>query len=143
MAESTSPQSVSPSMDILAILTADYQNFPRNQTYEIYAENVYFKDPVTEFQGRERYRQMIQLIERLFGDPQLDLHQISRSGSQIRSDWTLYWTTPLPWKPRIQISGWSELEVNAAGQITAHQDYWRCSRWQVLQQHFWGRAAKP
>ncbi len=86
---------------------------------------------------------MIQMIERLFSDPQLDLHQISRSGSQIRSDWTLHWTTPLPWKPRIQISGWSELEVNAAGQITAHRDYWHCSRWQVLQQHFWSRVAKP
>ncbi len=129
--------------DILDILTADYRNFPQHQTYELYAPDVYFKDPVTEFRGRERYRQMIGLIEQLFGNPQLDLHQIQRDGNQIRSDWTLHWTTPLPWKPRIQISGWSELELNAAGLIMAHRDYWHCSRWQVLEQHFWGRAAKP
>jgi Uncharacterized conserved protein (DUF2358) len=130
-------------LDILDILAADYRNFPRNQTYSLYAPDVYFKDPMNEFRGRERYQQMIGLIERLFGDPQLDLHQIRREGNQIRSDWTLHWTTPLPWKPRIQISGWSELETNAAGLISSHQDYWHCSRWEVLQQHFWRRAAKP
>ena len=130
-------------MDILDILTADYRNFPRNQTYEIYAPEVYFKDPMTEFRGRVRYQQMIQWIERLFEDPQLNLHQLRRDGNQIRSDWTLSWTTPLPWKPRIQISGWSELQLNSDGLIMAHRDYWHCSRWQVLQQHFWGKGAKP
>jgi len=130
-------------MDILDILTADYRNFPRNQTYEIYAPEVYFKDPMTEFRGRGRYQQMIHWIERLFEDPRLDLHQLRRDGNQIRSDWTLSWTTPLPWKPRIQISGWSELQLNSDGLIMAHRDYWHCSRWQVLQQHFWGKGAKP
>lgn len=129
-------------MDILDILTADYRSFPRNQTYQIYALDVYFKDPMTEFRGRERYQQMIQFIERQFGDPRLDLHQLSRDGNQIRSDWTLNWTTPLPWKPRIQISGWSELQLNAEQLIIAHRDYWHCSRWNVVQQHFWGKEAK-
>jgi len=130
-------------MDILDILTADYRNFPRNQTYAIYAPEVYFKDPMTEFRGRARYQQMIHWIEQLFEDPQLDLHQLRRDGDQIRSDWTLSWTTPLPWKPRIQISGWSELQLNSDGLIMVHRDYWHCSRWQVLQQHFWGREARP
>lgn len=130
-------------MDILEILTADYRNFPQNQTYRIYAADVYFKDPLNEFRGRDRYEKMIQFISQWFQHPQLDLHQIQRHDNQIRTDWTLSWTTPLPWKPRIRIPGWSELELNADELIISHVDYWHCSRWDVLKQHVWSQAVKP
>jgi hypothetical protein len=130
-------------MDILETLIADYKNFPRNQTYHIYAQDVYFKDPLNEFRGLARYQQMIQFINTWFLQPQLDLHQIQQQGEQIRTDWTLSWTTPLPWKPRILISGWSELQLNAEGLIRAHVDYWHCSRLDVLKQHFSSRATAP
>jgi Uncharacterized conserved protein (DUF2358) len=123
-------------MDILEVLKADYQRFPHDQTYSIYAEDVYFKDPMSEFWGRDRYQRTIQFIATWFKQPHLELHQIDRQGNQIRSDWTLSWTTPLPWQPRITIAGWSELEVNAQELIISHIDYWHCSRFNVLQQHF-------
>ncbi|MBE9033207.1 hypothetical protein IQ266_26070 [filamentous cyanobacterium LEGE 11480] len=41
----------------------------------------------------------------------------------------------LPWPPRIRISGWSELQLDAAGLICAHIDYWHCSKLDVLKQH--------
>lgn len=130
-------------MDILEILATDYRNFPHHQTYRIYADDVYFKDPLNEFRGRDRYKKMIQFIGQWFQDPHLDLHQIQRDGNHIRTDWTLSWTTPLPWQPRIQIPGWSELQLNADELIISHVDYWHCSRWNVLQQHVWPQAAKP
>jgi len=34
-------------MAILDTIRLDYQNFPENQHYELYANNVYFKDPLT------------------------------------------------------------------------------------------------
>ena len=123
-------------MDILKILQDDYRKFPNDQTYSLYADDVYFKDPMTEFRGCDRYRQMIGLIKTWFLNPQLDLHNIQKTGSNIRTDWTLSWTTPLPWKPNIQITGWSELTLNQAGLIAAHIDYWHCSRLDVLRQHF-------
>jgi len=123
-------------MDILEILQADYQRFPKAQTYSIYAEDVYFKDPMSEFRGRDRYQRTIQFIDTWFTNPKLDLHKIQRNGNQIRSDWTLNWTTPLPWEPRIAIAGWSELEVNQQDLIISHIDYWHCSRFDVLRQHF-------
>jgi Uncharacterized conserved protein (DUF2358) len=123
-------------MDILEVLKADYQRFPHDQTYSIYAEDVYFKDPMSEFRGRDRYQRTIQFIATWFKQPHLELHQLDRQGNQIRSDWTLSWTTPLPWQPRIAIEGWSELEVNAQELIVSHIDYWHCSRFNVLQQHF-------
>lgn len=123
-------------MDILEILQADYRKFPKNQTYWIYAADVYFKDPVSEFRGCDRYQQNIRFIETWFRDPQLDLHKIQRDADRIRTDWTLSWTTPLPWQPRITIDGWSELLVNDEEKIISHIDYWHCSRWDVLKQHF-------
>lgn len=122
-------------MDIIEILRQDYQKFPQDQTYSIYAENVYFQDPMNQFRGVKRYQQMISFIQTWFIHPQLDLHEISRRGDLIETRWTLSWNTPLPWKPRISISGWSELKLNSDGLIVSHIDYWHCSRLDVLKQH--------
>lgn len=122
-------------MDILEILKQDYQNFPKDQTYSLYAENVFFKDPMTQFNGVERYQKMIGFIKTWFKNPQLDLHAIERSGNTITTQWTLHWTTPLPWNPRISIPGWSELKLNSEGLICSHVDYWNCSRLDVIRQH--------
>jgi Uncharacterized conserved protein (DUF2358) len=122
-------------MDIIQILKQDYQRFPLDQTYSIYAEDVFFKDPMNEFRGIERYKQMIGFIRTWFVDPKLDLRDIRRDGDTIESRWTLSWTTPLPWKPRISIPGWSELRLNGDGLIVSHIDYWNCSRFDVLKQH--------
>ena len=122
-------------MDIIEILKQDYQRFPVDQTYSIYAENVYFQDPLNKFRGVERYRQMIGFIKQWFINPQLDLHEINQTGDTITTRWTLSWTTPLPWKPRIAIPGWSELHLNSEKLIDSHIDYWDCSRFDVITQH--------
>lgn len=125
-------------MDILDTIKADYRRFPKEQTYSIYAEDVYFKDPLNEFRGIDRYQSMLGFIDTWFRQPQLDLHDIQQQGNTIRTDWTLRWTTPLPWQPRISIPGWSELTLNAAGLICSHIDYWKCSKWDVVKQHIPG-----
>lgn len=122
-------------MDIIEILRQDYQKFPLDQTYSIYAEDVYFQDPMNQFRGIKRYQQMIGFIRTWFIHPQLDLHEISRQEDVIETRWTLSWNTPLPWKPRISISGWSELKLNSDDLIVSHIDYWNCSRLDVLKQH--------
>ncbi|WP_298916188.1 DUF2358 domain-containing protein [uncultured Nostoc sp.] len=127
-------------MDIVEILKEDYQRFPVNQTYSIYTPDVYFQDPLNKFRGVKRYKQMINFIETLFLNPKMDLHSIQRLGDTIKTEWTLSWNTPLPWKPRISIPGWSELGLNSDGLIISHIDYWNCSRLDVVKQHFF--AAK-
>ncbi|MEH2144237.1 DUF2358 domain-containing protein [Nostoc sp.] len=127
-------------MDIIEILKEDYQRFPVNQTYSIYTPDVYFQDPLNKFRGVKRYKQMINFIETLFLNPKMDLHSIQRLGDTIKTEWTLSWNTPLPWKPRISIPGWSELGLNSDGLIISHVDYWNCSRLDVVKQHFF--AAK-
>ncbi len=123
-------------MDIIEILKEDYQRFPVNQTYSIYAPDVYFQDPLNKFRGVKRYKQMINFIQTWFIDPKMDLHNIQRLGDAIKTEWTLSWNTPIPWKPRISIPGWSELGINSDGLIVSHIDYWNCSRLDVVKQHF-------
>ncbi len=123
-------------MNIEAILQADYQRFPVEQTYSIYAADVYFQDPLNQFRGLERYQKMIAFISTWFQDIKLELHHLHREGNIIKTEWTLNWTSPLPWQPRIAIPGYSELKLNDAELIISHIDYWHCSRLNVLQQHF-------
>jgi hypothetical protein len=123
-------------MDIIETLRQDYDRFPQDQTYSLYAEDVYFKDPMNQFRGLGRYKLMIKFIDTFFLNCRMDLHTIDRVGNVIKMDWTLSWNTPLPWKPRIHIDGWSELTLDAQEAIVSHVDYWKCSRLNVLKQHF-------
>ncbi|MCU0547703.1 MAG: DUF2358 domain-containing protein [Leptolyngbya sp. Prado105] len=123
-------------MSLVEILRKDYARFPTNQTYSIYAEDVWFKDPMNEFRGVDRYRKMIQFIETWFLNVQMDLISIEQVESEIKTRWVLSWNAPLFWKPRMAIPGWSELKVNSDGLISAHVDYWECSRLDVLKQVF-------
>jgi hypothetical protein len=121
---------------IVAILTEDYRRFPKDQTYAIYAENVYFEDPINRFHGVARYQHMIGWMAQWFDTPRIELDTIERQGNLIKTCWTLRWKAPLPWKPPIAISGWSELQLNAENLVVSHIDYWNCSRFDVVKQHF-------
>jgi hypothetical protein len=123
-------------MAIIDILKQDYKRFPDNQTYNIYAEDVYFKDPLNEFNGVKQYQNMIGFIRQWFIDVEMDVHEISQSENMIKTRWTLNWTAPVPWKPQMSIPGWSELKLNSAGLICSHIDYWNCSRLDVVKQLF-------
>lgn len=123
-------------MDILTAIATDYQTFPQQQSYHLYDPDVYFKDPLTEFRGIDRYQKMIQFMAQWFKNIELQLHHIDQQGNVIHTRWTLQWTTPLIWKPRIRITGRSELTLNTDNLIESHIDYWDCSPWNVVQQHF-------
>jgi hypothetical protein len=128
-------------MDIIEILRTDYAQFPNNQTYSIYAEDVLFQDPVFRFRGRDRYQKMIQLIQTWFIQPYLDLQSLQQVGTEIHAQWILSWQAPLPWRPHLHIPGYTTLQLNPEGQIIAHIDTWHYSKWQVFQQLF--RKTQP
>ncbi len=115
----------------------DYANFPKHQSYELYAESVYFQDPLNRFTGVERYRQMIHFIDRWFRSPQLELHGLTPTSPQtFETRWTLRWVAPLPWQPALAINGWTEYQLNDAGQIITHIDHWDTPPLSVLGQLF-------
>jgi Uncharacterized conserved protein (DUF2358) len=122
--------------NIIEALKADYKTFPFNQTFSLYAADVFFQDPWVSFRGVGLYRKMIQFIAWGFKDVEMDLHDIQQTDNQIKSLWTLRWIAPAPWKPKMVISGRSELTLNAEGLIQSHIDFWDCSRLDVLKQLF-------
>ena len=122
--------------DLVEILKEDYQRFPDNQTFEIYAEDVYFKDPLNEFRGVKKYQAMIKFLGSFFNNIEMEVHNVTTKGTTIKTEWTLNMTSPLPWKPRISIPGWSDLEVNQDNLIVSHVDRWHISPWNVLRQNF-------
>jgi hypothetical protein len=121
--------------DILEILKNDYARFPADQTYDIYAENVYFQDPMNKFRGIQRYREMIGFMATWFEEIKMDVHSIDRQGDRIETRWTLHWTTPLPWRPRIAIPGKSELTLDSSDRVLSHIDTWEISKLDVIRQH--------
>jgi hypothetical protein len=123
-------------MNLLETIAEDYQNFPQNQTYSIYAENVYFQDPLNKFRGVKRYQQMIGFIGTFFKDIDLTLYDISQQENIIKTEWTLAMTSPLPWKPRLIIPGYSQLIINDRQLIISHIDYWHISPIKVFLQIF-------
>ncbi len=126
-------------MDVVEQLKQDYARFPENQTYGLYAEDVHFKDPLNDFEGVGRYRKMIGFMSWFFGDVQMELHNINQPDPRsITMQWTLNLTAPVPWSPRLSISGRTELGLNSAGLIDFHVDYWERSRLDVLKQVFSG-----
>lgn len=113
----------------------DYATFPQAQSYDLYAEDVLFQDPLNHFRGVDRYQAMIRFIERWFQAPSLTLHALEQqSATSFQTRWTLSWIAPFPWQPAMEITGWTEYRLNEAGKISAHIDYWHCSRWAVLKQ---------
>jgi hypothetical protein len=123
-------------MDIITILRQDYAKFPIDQSYQIYAEDVYFQDPLTRFRGLDRYKQTIEFIQKWFKNPHLELYAIDRVDRSISTRWSLSWNTPLPWHPRIEITGTTELLLNEQDLIISHIDDWDCAPLDVLKQHF-------
>jgi hypothetical protein len=126
-------------MDILEQIRLDYQHFPHHQSYHLYADDVYFQDPLNRFRGVDRYQRMIGFIGHWFRDIDLQLHNIQYTDpSQIHTRWTLNWVAPLPWQPAMSIPGHSELGLGEDGKIISHIDYWDYSRLAVLKQVFTG-----
>lgn len=122
-------------MDLIEIIKADYQRFPEDQTYSIYAQDVHFQDPVYNFQGLKKYQNMITFLKKWFQNLKLELHEINQDGEQINTRWTMSWNSPLPWKPFISVSGRSELKLKD-NLIVGHYDYWDKSFWHMIKQHF-------
>ena len=123
-------------MTILEQLQQDYVRFPDDQSFDLYAEDVYFKDPLNQFRGVTKYREMIGFIQKWFINTRMDVHGIEQQGHEINTRWTLHWQAPLPWKPKMAITGRSELKLNEAGLVCSHIDYWDCSRLSVFKQLF-------
>lgn len=118
--------------------------FETDISYDIYTQDISFKDPVNQFKGKFNYRLIFWTLRfhgRLFfSDLHFDLHDVRVEDElTIRADWTVRGTLRLPWRPKIFFNGYSIYSLNEQGQIYDHRDTWDRSPIEVLGQ-FWRRT---
>ncbi len=118
--------------------------FERDISYEIYTNDIYFRDPVNKFKGKFNYRLIFWTLRfhaRLFfTEIAFDLHDVSDSGNDtILATWTVRGVLRVPWQARLLFNGYSTYKLNPDGLIYEHIDTWDRKPGEILQQ-FWQRG---
>lgn len=118
--------------------------FAKDISYDIYSQDIFFKDPVNTFRGKFNYRIIYWTLRfhgRLFfTELFFDLHDVQQASEySIRAEWTVRGTLRLPWKPRLLFNGDSIYHLNDDGLINEHIDTWDRPPGEILKQ-FWRKA---
>lgn len=115
--------------------------FERDISYEIYTQDISFRDPVNRFKGKFSYRIIFWTLRfhaRLFfTEIYFDLHEIDRSEEDtILAKWTVRGTLRVPWKAKLYFDGYSTYKLNSEEKIYEHIDTWDRSAGEILRQFF-------
>lgn len=115
--------------------------FKKEISYDIYSEDISFKDPVNSFKGKFFYRIIFWTLrfhaQLFFTDIHFDLHEVKQSESDIiRADWTVRGSLLVPWKTSILFDGFSLYKLNDNGLIYDHVDTWDRKPTEILKQFF-------
>jgi hypothetical protein len=114
----------------IAVLKHDLPTlFAKDISYDIYSQDIFFKDPVNTFKGKFNYRIIYWTLRfhgRLFfTELCFDLHDVQQvSENSIRAEWTVRGTLRLPWKPQLLFNGYSIYRLNNNALIDEHIDTW-------------------
>ncbi|MBD2021871.1 DUF2358 domain-containing protein [Leptolyngbya sp. FACHB-36] len=128
---------------VVAAIAALKQDLPtlfeRDISYDIYAREIFFQDPVNRFKGKFNYRIIFWTLRfhgRLFFTQLFfDLHDVRQASlDTIRADWTVRGTLRVPWKAKIFFNGYSTYRLNAEAQIYEHLDTWDRPPGEILRQ---------
>lgn len=119
--------------------------FERDLSYDIYSQDIFFRDPVNTFKGKFNYRIIFWTLRfhgRLFfTELWFDLHQVEATDwNTIRADWTVRGTLRLPWKANLLFNGFSIYKFNEQGLIREHIDTWDRSPGDILRQFLPARS---
>ncbi|MEH2152566.1 DUF2358 domain-containing protein [Nostoc sp.] len=118
--------------------------FQKDISYDIYTENIYFKDPVNTFKYKFNYRIIFWTLRfhaRLFFTQiYFDVHKVSQSGEDtILAKWTVRGVLRVPWKAGLLFNGYSTYKLNQDNLIYEHIDTWDRKPGEILKQ-FWQRG---
>jgi hypothetical protein len=114
--------------------------FQKDLTYDIYAPDITFQDPINQFRGRKAYRLIFWALRfhgRLFFTHLVfNVHQLHAINAyMIIAEWTVEGTLRLPWRPQIYFTGNSTYTIHQ-GLIDTHTDAWNSSPKTIFMQFF-------
>lgn len=115
--------------------------FEKDISYDIYTQNIFFKDPVNTFKWKFNYRIIFWTLRfhgRLFfTELYLDLHDVQQTAKDIiLANWTVRGVLRVPWKAKIFFNGYSTYKLNQDGLIYEHIDTWDRKPSEILKQFF-------
>lgn len=115
--------------------------FEKDISYDIYTNDIFFKDPVNTFKWKFNYRIIFWTLRfhgRLFfTELYFDLHDVGQTGEDIiLANWTVRGVLRLPWQARILFNGYSTYKLNQDGLIYEHIDTWDRKPGEILRQFF-------
>ncbi|MHC5594957.1 MAG: DUF2358 domain-containing protein [Nostoc sp.] len=118
--------------------------FEKDISYQIYTEDIYFKDPVNTFKYKFNYRIIFWTLRfhaRLFfTEIYFDVHEVSQSAEDtILAKWTVRGVLRVPWKAGLLFNGYSTYKLNQDNLIYEHIDTWDRKPGEILKQ-FWQRG---
>lgn len=113
--------------------------FEKDISYDIYTDDILFKDPVNKFKWKFNYKIIFWTLRfhagLFFTDIHFDLHDVYQSNEYtIFAKWTVRGTLRLPWKAKIFFNGHSNYKLNEDGLIYEHIDTWDRKPSEILRQ---------
>ncbi|OUL26481.1 hypothetical protein BV372_26780 [Nostoc sp. T09] len=113
--------------------------FEKDISYDIYTQDIYFRDPVNKFKYKFNYRIIFWTLRfhaRLFFTQiSFDLHEVYQSAENtILAKWTVRGVLRVPWKAKIFFNGYSNYKFNQDGLIYEHIDTWDRKPGKILRQ---------
>ena len=115
--------------------------FEKDISYQIYTQDIYFKDPVNTFKYKFNYRIIFWTLRfhaRLFFTQiYFDVHEVYQSDEDtILAKWTVRGVLRVPWKAGLLFNGYSTYKLNQYNLIYEHIDTWDRKPGEILRQ-FW------
>ncbi len=115
--------------------------FEKDISYQIYTQDIYFKDPVNTFKYKFNYRIIFWTLRfhaRLFFTQiYFDVHEVYQSDEDtILAKWTVRGVLRVPWKAGLLFNGYSTYKLNQYNLIYKHIDTWDRKPGEILRQ-FW------
>ncbi|WP_353930395.1 DUF2358 domain-containing protein [Okeanomitos corallinicola TIOX110] len=127
---------------IIDVLKQDLPTlFEEDISYDIYADDIFFRDPVNKFKGKFNYRIIFWTLrfhgQLFFTELAFDLHDVSQTAPDtILATWTVRGVLRVPWKARLFFNGYSTYKLNDDGLIYEHIDTWDREAGEILKQFF-------
>ena len=131
-----------PMEKVINTLTEDLPTlFEKDISYQIYTQDIYFKDPVNTFKYKFNYRIIFWTLRfhaRLFFTQiYFDVHEVYQSDEDtILAKWTVRGVLRVPWKAGLLFNGYSTYKLNQDNLIYKHIDTWDRKPGEILRQ-FW------
>ncbi|MBD2200219.1 MULTISPECIES: DUF2358 domain-containing protein [Calothrix] len=125
---------------VITILKHDLPTlFEKDISYDIYTQDIYFRDPVNKFKYKFNYRIIFWTLrfhaQLFFTQIYFDLHEVYQSAEDtILAKWTVRGVLRVPWKAKIFFNGYSTYKFNQNGLIYEHIDTWDRPPTEILQQ---------